>query len=168
MEAVTVSPKFQVVIPRAVRERMHIQPGEKLQVICFDDRIEMVRTRPMGEMRGFLKGLDPAFKLVKVDFFAKPIEKPQELLIPTICIYEVFKKVNIVADEAKALQAVAQMRQGKVSDLTEDIAISASLISIKHKLPMADSMIYATAKAHDAVTWTQDQDFENMPGVKSS
>lgn len=99
------------------------------------------------------------------NFFAKPIEKTEELLIPTICMYEVFKKVNIVADEAKALQVVAQMRQGTVVDLTEDIAISASLISIKHKLPMADSMIYATAKAHDAITWTQDQDFENMPRV---
>ena len=67
MEAVTVSPKFQVVIPRAIREKMHIQPGEKLQVICFDDRIEMVRTQPMREMRGFLKGFDPTFKREKED-----------------------------------------------------------------------------------------------------
>ncbi|OEU44294.1 MAG: AbrB family transcriptional regulator [Desulfobacterales bacterium S7086C20] len=67
MEAVTVSPKYQVVIPKSVRDRMRIQPGEKLQVISFDDRIELVRTRPMHKMRGFLKGLDPTFKREKED-----------------------------------------------------------------------------------------------------
>ena len=67
MEAVTVSPKYQVVIPRSVRDRMHIRPGEKLQVISFDDRIELVRTRPMRRMRGFLKGLDPTFEREKED-----------------------------------------------------------------------------------------------------
>ena len=61
MVAVTVSPKYQVVIPKAVRERTHIKPGEKLQVLSFDDRIELVRTRPMREMRGFLSGMDAAF-----------------------------------------------------------------------------------------------------------
>ena len=62
MNAVTVSPKYQVVIPREIRERMHIQPGEKLQVISFDDRIELVPIRPMRKMRGFLKGFDSSFK----------------------------------------------------------------------------------------------------------
>ncbi len=61
MSAVTVSPKYQVVIPKAVRERTGIIPGEKLQVLSFDDRIELVRTRGMREMRGFLQGLDPTF-----------------------------------------------------------------------------------------------------------
>jgi AbrB family looped-hinge helix DNA binding protein len=61
MEAVTVSPKFQVVIPRAVRERVHIRAGQRLQVISFDDRIELVPVRPMRSMRGFLKGLDSRF-----------------------------------------------------------------------------------------------------------
>lgn len=61
MNAVTVSPKYQVVIPRSVRERIHLHPGERLQVISFDDRIELVPIRPMREMRGFLKGLDPTF-----------------------------------------------------------------------------------------------------------
>jgi predicted nucleic acid-binding protein len=99
-------------------------------------------------------------------YFTKPIEQTNELLVPVICLYEVFKKVNVAANEARALQAVAQMKQGRVVDLTEDIALSASLISIKHKLPMADSLIYATGRAYDAVVWTQDDDFENMPGVK--
>ena len=61
MNAVTVSPKYQVVIPKAVRERSGITPGEKLQILSFDDRIELVRTRPMRKMRGFLQGLDPTF-----------------------------------------------------------------------------------------------------------
>ena len=61
MDAVTVSPKYQVVIPKAVRERTHIRPGEKLQVLSFDDRIELVRTHPMRKMRGFLSGLDATF-----------------------------------------------------------------------------------------------------------
>ncbi len=61
MDAVTVSPKYQVVIPRAVRERVRIRPGERLQVISFDDRIELIPLRPMRSMRGFLKGLDARF-----------------------------------------------------------------------------------------------------------
>lgn len=62
MDSVTVSPKFQVVIPLAVRERMDIHPGERLEVISLDDCIELVRIRPMQEMRGFLKGFDPSFQ----------------------------------------------------------------------------------------------------------
>jgi AbrB family looped-hinge helix DNA binding protein len=62
MDTVTVSPKFQVVIPLAVRERTHIRAGERLQVISFDDRIELIRVQPMRSMRGFLKGLDARFE----------------------------------------------------------------------------------------------------------
>lgn len=62
MDAVTVSPKYQVVIPRSVRERVHIRPGERLQVISFDDRIELIPVRPMRSMRGFLKGFDARFE----------------------------------------------------------------------------------------------------------
>ena len=67
MNAVTVSPKYQVVIPRPVRNQMHIQPGEKFQIISFDDRIELIRTRPIQKMRGFLKGLDSSFQREKED-----------------------------------------------------------------------------------------------------
>lgn len=67
MNTVTLSPKFQVVIPRRVRERMHLRPGEKFQVIGFKDRIELIPLRPMSEMRGFLKGLDPGFIREKED-----------------------------------------------------------------------------------------------------
>ncbi len=57
------------------------------------------------------------------------------------------------------------MKQGRVVDVTEDIALSAALISLQHKLPMADSLIYATAKAHEATVWTQDEHFQDFEGV---
>ena len=99
------------------------------------------------------------------DYFTSPVEKTSDLIVPVICLYEVFKKVNLVANEARSLQAVAQMKQGLIIDVTEDIALSAALISLKHKLPMADSLIYATARAHGATLWTQDEHFLNLPGV---
>ncbi|HOE11946.1 MAG TPA: type II toxin-antitoxin system VapC family toxin [bacterium] len=97
--------------------------------------------------------------------FAPPIENTKKLVVPVICLYEVFKKVNLVADEARALQAIAQMKHGRVVDLAENIALSAALISLKHALPMADSMIYATARAYGATLWTQDEHFRKLPGV---
>ena len=98
-------------------------------------------------------------------YFAKPIEQTQTLLVPVICIYEVFKKVNLVADESKALQAIAQMKQGRIVPVPEEIALKAALNSIKYKLPMADSLIYATGQVEDAIVWTQDEHFERLPGV---
>jgi predicted nucleic acid-binding protein len=98
--------------------------------------------------------------------FAPAIEAPSTLVVPVICLYEVFKKVNSIADEARALQAVAQMKQGQVVDVTEEIALRAALISLKHRLPMADSLILATAWARRAELWTQDEHFAGFPGVK--
>ena len=68
--------------------------------------------------------------------------------------------------EGDALQAIAFMSQGKVIDLDADIAISAAVEALAHKLPLADSIVYATAKANDATVWTQDEDFEGLPGVR--
>lgn len=99
------------------------------------------------------------------DFFSSAIEETDKLLVPTICLYEVFKKANVVADEARALQLIAQMKQGHVIDMTEDIALRAALISIKHKLPMADSLILSTTYAHRAVLWTQDEHFKSFQNV---
>ena len=99
-------------------------------------------------------------------YFSEPIEHTVDLIVPVVCLYEVFKKVNQVADEAKALQAVAQMKQGQVIELTQEIALKAALISLKHKLPMADSLIYATGQLEKAIIWTQDEDFKGLPGVK--
>ena len=58
METVVVSSKFQIVIPKAVREVLHIRPGQKLQIIQYEDRIELIPMKPMREKRGFLKGID--------------------------------------------------------------------------------------------------------------
>ena len=99
-------------------------------------------------------------------FFAEPIEDTAHLIVPVVCLYEVYKKITHVADEAKALQAVAQMKQGRVVELTEDIALRAALISLRHKLPMADSFIYATGQLNEAVIWTQDVDFQGLSGIK--
>ena len=106
------------------------------------------------------------FEEKNASYFAEPIEDISKLIVPVICIYEVFKKVNIVADEARALQAVAQMRQGQLIVLSEEIALKAALISIKYKLPMADSLIYATGHLENAMIWTQDVNFQDLPGVK--
>lgn len=99
-------------------------------------------------------------------YFAEPIQHTIDLIVPVLCLYEVFKKVHQVADEARALQAVAQMEQGRVIELREEIALKAALISLKHKFPMADSFIYATGQLEKAIIWTQDENFKGLPGVK--
>ena len=99
-------------------------------------------------------------------FFAPAIEKPAGLVVPTISVYEVFKRVLQQRDHGAALQAVAVMRQGRVVELTETLAVSAARLSARHGLPMADSIMLATAQAADATLWTQDADFENLPGVR--
>lgn len=98
--------------------------------------------------------------------FAPAIEKVSELVIPTISLLEVFKRVMQQRDENAALQAVALMRQGSVVDLSPSLALSAAKLGIEHKLPLADSVILATARAFDATVWTQDADFEGLPDVK--
>lgn len=99
------------------------------------------------------------------DHFAPKIEDTVRLIVPVICLYEVFKKVNLVADEAKALQAVAQMKQGRIIEVTEAVALQAASISIRHRIPMADSFILATAWVEQARLWTQDEHFKGLPGV---
>ena len=98
--------------------------------------------------------------------FAEPLENVEELLVPAICLYEVFKVVLRERGENDAMQAVAVMEQGKVIDLTPDLALLAVRIGIEHKLPMADSIIAATAERYGAVIWTQDEDFVGMPSVR--
>jgi len=100
------------------------------------------------------------------DFFAASIEDTEHLVISTINIYEVFKRILIQRDEHSALQAVAIMEQGHVIDMSSEIALLAAQISKENKIPMADSMIYATAKASKATLWTQDADFKGLEGVQ--
>jgi len=99
-------------------------------------------------------------------FFAEAVEDPEELIVPTVCIYEVFKVVSRQRGESAALQAVALMRQGAIVDFTESIAILAAVLSLEQALPMADSIILATARVHQSTIWTQDSDFEGLEEVK--
>lgn len=99
-------------------------------------------------------------------FFAPVIELPAELVVPTVSLFEVFKRVLQQRDETAALRAVALMQQGTVVDLTSPIALSAARLSVELRLPMADSVMLASARAHDATFWTQDAHFENMDGVR--
>jgi predicted nucleic acid-binding protein len=99
-------------------------------------------------------------------FFAKAVETTDDLIVPSLTLYEVFKRVLQQRSETAALQAVAVMQQGRVVDLDADIALRAARISVDHQLPMADSVILATARAFGATLWTQDADFRAMPGVE--
>ena len=99
-------------------------------------------------------------------FFATPLKDVDELVVPTISIYEVFKSFLRQRDESAGLQAVALMKQGQVIDLTINISMKAAKLSLDHKIPMADSIILATAKEFDATLWTQDSGFKNIKGVK--
>lgn len=100
------------------------------------------------------------------EFFAPGIENVEELFVPTISIYEVFKRILQQRSENEAIQAVVAMQQGKVIDLDTTIAISAAKLSIELKTPMADSIILATGREYNAVIWTQDADFEELEGVQ--
>ncbi|MFH0725435.1 MAG: type II toxin-antitoxin system VapC family toxin [Pseudomonadota bacterium] len=98
--------------------------------------------------------------------FASPLQDPSSLIVPVITIYEVFKVALRESGENEALQAVAAMQKGTIIDLTASIAINASKLSLQYSLPMADSIILSTAQAYECLIWTQDSDFENLPGVK--
>ena len=98
--------------------------------------------------------------------FHKPLNDPSSLVVPTITLYEVFKVVLRETTENEALQAIAAMQKGKIVDLTPSLAISASKLSLEHSLPMADSIILATARDYEAVVWSLDSDFKNFKGVK--
>jgi predicted nucleic acid-binding protein len=99
-------------------------------------------------------------------FFAAAIEDKKQLIVPTICLYEVFKSILRQAGKKEALEKTTAMRQGLVVDLTTSLSFKAASLSLKHRLPMANSIILATAKSHGARIWTQDADFEGLPDVK--
>jgi toxin FitB len=98
--------------------------------------------------------------------FSRAIEDPEKLVVPTICIFEVFKKVLQQRSEHEALQAAASMQQGTVVEMDARIAMEAARLSIEKQLPLADSVILATARQYRAVLWTQDAHFEGMDGVE--
>lgn len=100
------------------------------------------------------------------DFFANSILATADLLVPTLSLYEVFKRVLQQRGEDDALQAVALMRQGIIVELSAPLALSAARISLNDKIPMADSIMLATARAYAATLWSQDSDFEKIAGVR--
>ena len=99
-------------------------------------------------------------------FFAGVIEQVDELVVPTLSLFEVFKRVLQQRGENDALRAVAVMQQGAVVDLDPGLALRAARISVEHRLPMADSVMFATARAYEATLWTQDADFKSLAGVR--
>lgn len=100
------------------------------------------------------------------EFFAPAIENTSELIVPTLSLYEVFKRVLQQRGEGDALQAVAAMMQGRVVDLDTDLALSAARLSAACKLPMADSVMLSAAQKHGATLWTQDAHLEGIAGVE--
>jgi predicted nucleic acid-binding protein len=99
-------------------------------------------------------------------FFAEAIEDSDLLLVPSVCVYEVFKVVLRERGEDDAFSAAAAMQQGVVVDLDADLAMEAASVGIEEGLAFADSVIYTIAKKHQATLWTQDAHFVGKPGVR--
>lgn len=99
-------------------------------------------------------------------YFARAIEDEKNLIVPAICLYEVFRKLLHETDEATALQSVTQMQLGKVVDLDESLAIAAARLGHENKIPLADSIILATAYRYRATLLTMDEHFQGMTGVR--
>ena len=100
------------------------------------------------------------------DRFAEPLASPDELVVPSIAIYEVFKVVLRESGEERALRVYGAMSRGLVVELGATLAVSAARLSTLHRLPAADSIVLATAYAYGATLWTQDSHFEDIPGVR--
>jgi predicted nucleic acid-binding protein len=112
-----------------------------------------------GWLEYFVRGPNTAF-------FKPVIHNTEALLVPTICLYEVYKWIVAQRDEEEALAAIAWMATAQVIDLNQEIAIQAADLSREHKLAMADSIIYATAHAFQATLWTQDAHFAGLEAVE--
>ncbi len=100
------------------------------------------------------------------DFFESPILDLKNLVVPTLSLFEVFKRIIQQKDEGAALQAIAVMQQGNVIHLNTALALDAARLSVELKIPMADSIMLATTRTFDAVLWTQDSDFIGIDKVK--
>lgn len=98
--------------------------------------------------------------------FARVIEDVESVLVPTIVLVEVCRRVMQQRGEDEALQAAALLHQGQVVELDGGLALSAAQLGVAHKLPLADSIILATAKQYDATIWTMDGDFKGLPNVR--
>ena len=100
------------------------------------------------------------------DAFKTPIGDEANLIIPTVCLYEVFKITLSRAGEDEALRVAGLMSFGQIIDFDRKVALLAAPISTQYKLAMADSVIYAIAQMHNATLWTQDAHFKDLPGIQ--
>ena len=98
--------------------------------------------------------------------FAAPLQQTRDLLVPSICLTEVFKVVSRQTGDAAALQSVSLMQQATIIELDRGLAILAARFGLAHRLPLADSIILASARAFEATVWTQDEDFKGLEGVR--
>lgn len=99
------------------------------------------------------------------DFFAPAIEDLENLIVSTINIYEVFKKILLMRGENAAFQAISILQQATIIDVDVSLSLLAAKLSFEYKLPMADSIILATARLNNATLWTQDSDFKDISEV---
>lgn len=100
------------------------------------------------------------------DQFAPVVAAPDALLVPTIVLHEVYRWADREGGEPAASRAVSAMQVGVLVPLDPDLALDAARLARRHRLPTADSIIYATGQARSAVVWTQDEDFADLPRVR--
>ena len=105
-------------------------------------------------------------KSERAALYREAILDTEGLIVPTICMYEVFKTLSRQRSETAALQAMAAMHQGRVIDLSAELALHAAQLSLEFSLPMADATILATTYSEQAELWTQDSDFEGLRDVR--
>jgi predicted nucleic acid-binding protein len=98
--------------------------------------------------------------------FKGAVEDIEHLVVPSVCVYEVFRRILKQRDERTALRRISNLLQGRVVDLDAELALTAARLGVEHGLPLADSIVYATARAHGATLWTQDSDFEGLEDVR--
>jgi toxin FitB len=106
------------------------------------------------------------FDSPRADLFAAAIENVTKLLVPVVSIYEVHKVLSRKLPAGAVLSCLDVMRQGRVLDLTDRRAVAAADIAAKHKLAMADAVIYSMAREFDGTLWTQDVDYNGLAGVR--
>jgi predicted nucleic acid-binding protein len=112
-----------------------------------------------GWLEYFADGINAAF-------FAPTIQDVDQLIVPTLCLYEVFKVVKVQRGKQAALHVVSMLYSGQILPLNDELALHAAEVSLEYRLPMADSIIYASARSQDATLWTQDEHFKDLPGLK--
>mgnify|MGYP001129666669 CR=1 FL=1 len=99
-------------------------------------------------------------------FFAPAIEDEANLLVSVISLYEVFKRLYQQRGKEAALEGISRLYRGQIIAISDEIALLGAQLALEHHLAMADSMIYATARAHNATLWTQDVHFAGLEGVR--